>query len=92
MQNHIDRDRYVKIRFENIDKSMAYNFDKVSSVDYGNFNTAYDYFSVMHYNRVAFSINGKDTMVPTNPDYINIIGQKKISLGDIARINNMYKC
>lgn len=47
----------------------------------------------MHYNDKAFSKNGKETIVPKNRRYKNIIGQRiGLSRGDAARINNMYKC
>lgn len=48
MQNHIDRDRFIKINFENIQRGMQSQFEKVNSVSFGNFGTPYDrkYFNV----------------------------------------------
>lgn len=48
MQNHADRDRYITINRRNIRKGVEYNFDKVSAKKYSNFDTPYDYYSVMH--------------------------------------------
>jgi hypothetical protein len=50
---------------------------------------AYDYGSIMHYPRWAFSKNGQDTIVPTNPNAQ--IGQRDgLSPGDIAAVRAMY--
>lgn len=47
----------------------------------------------MHYGKTAFSKNGESTIVPKNRRYKNIIGQRTgLSIGDVQRINNMYKC
>jgi Astacin (Peptidase family M12A) len=92
MQNHIDRDNFVRVNFINIILNKRSNFEKVSSSAYGNFGTAYDYLSVMHYRRDAFSRNGKDTIVPLDAKYLNVIGSAELSAGDVARIKNMYKC
>lgn len=43
MQNHANRDKYVAIQWNNINPAERYNFDKVSSYDYGNFGTSYDF-------------------------------------------------
>ena len=48
----------------------------------------YDYDSIMHYPRWAFSKNGKDTIVPHGDQ---IIGQRSsLSEGDIAAVEYMY--
>jgi hypothetical protein len=64
----------------------AYNFDiqTENGVDLGD----YDYSSIMHYPRWAFSKNGKDTIVP-HGDYE--IGQRDgLSAGDINGVLEMY--
>ncbi|KAI3364448.1 hypothetical protein L3Q82_011236 [Scortum barcoo] len=84
-----DRDQYIRINWENIDKSVLYNFDKQ---DTNNLNTPYDYSSVMHYGRTAFGKNGLETIIPI-PDSSVPIGQRKgMSNIDIVRINRLYKC
>merc|ERR1711872_441653 len=56
-----DRDNYVTIDFNNVRRDMASNFQKQRS-DF--LNTGYDYGSVMHYGRTAFSFNGRPTIIP----------------------------
>lgn len=97
MHNHQDRDKYVKIHLQNVQPNMRSNFDKVYSngfVEYGNFGTAYEYYSLMHYRKDVFVIKGKTiTMEPRKKRFLNIIEQRnKLSSGDIKRINYMYKC
>jgi Astacin (Peptidase family M12A) len=92
MQNHIDRDRFVRVYLQNVDSNQRHNFDKVDTGNYGNFGTSYDYLSVMHYGRNAFGIGGRDTMVPIDSSYLNRIGSSLLSPGDVTRINNMYQC
>lgn len=82
-----DRDDFVEIRYENIVSLYAFNFDKqiANGVDIGE----YDYGSIMHYPAWAFSKNGKDTIVPLQPDAE--IGQRDtLSEGDITAIEAMY--
>uniref|UniRef100_A0A3Q3MVP0 Metalloendopeptidase n=1 Tax=Labrus bergylta TaxID=56723 RepID=A0A3Q3MVP0_9LABR len=54
---------------------------------------SYDYSSIMHYGRTAFSIQyGKDSITPI-PDPNVQIGQRKgMSYWDIMRINLLYSC
>ncbi|XP_061646139.1 high choriolytic enzyme 1-like [Phyllopteryx taeniolatus] len=88
-QNRSDRDGYVRINWENIDPAMAHNFDMQ---DTNNLNTPYDYGSIMHYGRTAFSTNGRDTITPI-PDARVQIGQRQgMSNWDIERINVLYGC
>uniref|UniRef100_A0A3Q3WCT5 Metalloendopeptidase n=1 Tax=Mola mola TaxID=94237 RepID=A0A3Q3WCT5_MOLML len=84
-----DRDRYVKINWNNIKKYFVYNFDKK---DTNNLGTPYDYSSVMHYGRTAFGKLGAETIIPI-PDSSVPIGQRHgLSDIDIRRINRLYKC
>lgn len=53
MQNHVDRDDFVSIFWNNIDPSNYINFEKVAAYDYGNFDTPYDFNSVMHYSNTG---------------------------------------
>jgi hypothetical protein len=91
MHNHAERDNFVNIHFENVEPGMEHNFDKVSSA-FGNFNTSYDYTSLMHYPKWAFTKNGLDTIVPIDKGFSDIIGSRALSPGDVQRIKNMYKC
>uniref|UniRef100_A0A3Q3X8Y5 Metalloendopeptidase n=1 Tax=Mola mola TaxID=94237 RepID=A0A3Q3X8Y5_MOLML len=88
-QTRSDRDYYVKINWENIDYNMAYNFYKQ---DTNNLNTPYDYSSIMHYGRTAFSINGWDSITPIPDPYVQIGQRDGMSYWDIMRINMLYGC
>jgi hypothetical protein len=51
----------------------------------------YDYDSVMHYERDAFAKGNTDTLMPTNPLALAIIGQRThLSLGDEYDVSAMY--
>ncbi|KAL1251482.1 hypothetical protein QQF64_019278 [Cirrhinus molitorella] len=86
-QTRSDRDKYVKINWENISPDMAYNFQKQNT---NNQNTPYDYGSIMHYGKTAFSIQaGLETITPI-PDETVEIGQRQgMSNTDILRINKL---
>ncbi|KAL7020188.1 hypothetical protein ACKWTF_011406 [Chironomus riparius] len=93
MQNRSDRDIYVWIMWENIENKHKHNFEKVDSRRFKNFDTPYDYYSVMHYEPMAFSKNNKRTILPKFKGYRNVIGQLYgMSHGDAKRLNRMYQC
>jgi hypothetical protein len=85
-QSRNDRDEFVEVRFQNIVRGYEHNFDIRS--DDGEDLGDYDYGSIMHYPRWAFSKNGEDTIVPYNGAEI---GQRDaLSPGDIGAIGIMY--
>uniref|UniRef100_A0A8D3CK44 Metalloendopeptidase n=1 Tax=Scophthalmus maximus TaxID=52904 RepID=A0A8D3CK44_SCOMX len=88
-QTRSDRDNHVRINWENINPQMAYNFYKQST---NNLNTPYDYSSIMHYGKTAFSIQyGRDSITPI-PDPNAQIGQRQgMSYWDIMRIHRLYE-
>ncbi len=86
-QSRADRDDFVDVRYENIISLYAFNFDK--QVNNGQDLGEYDYGSIMHYPRWAFSRNGQDTIVPY--DESAEIGQRDgLSVDDIAAVEEMY--
>jgi len=85
-QSRKDRDSFVTIVWQNIDAAMRHNFDQ--HVSDGDDVGPYDYGSIMHYPRTAFSVNGRDTIVPKNN---TPIGQReKLSQGDISAVAQLY--
>jgi hypothetical protein len=94
-QNRPDRDNYVTINFQNIQSSAAYNFDRRTWNNAGA-STAYDFYSIMHYERNAFSINGADTIVPKPPyqgiNLVNAAYKNDITNSDAAEIRYLYRC
>ncbi|KAI5619736.1 nephrosin isoform 2 precursor [Silurus asotus] len=86
-QNRSDRNKHVKILFKNVIKGEAYNFKKQRT---NNLNTPYDYNSVMHYDRFAFTKNDKPTIIPIPNKNVPIGRARKMSFYDILRVNRLY--
>nr|BAJ23945.1 hatching enzyme [Glossanodon semifasciatus] len=89
-QTRSDRDQYVRINWQYIPSNKAFNFHKQRT---NNLNTPYDYSSIMHYGRTAFtSQRGRDTITPI-PNASARIGQRRdLSRIDIQRVNKFYRC
>uniref|UniRef100_A0A672G4B0 Metalloendopeptidase n=1 Tax=Salarias fasciatus TaxID=181472 RepID=A0A672G4B0_SALFA len=88
--NRSDRDQYVRINWQNIQPQSAYNFDKQ---DTNNLGVSYDYGSIMHYGKTAFSIDGyMETITPIPDPSVNIGQQKDFSKLDIEKLNKLYSC
>jgi hypothetical protein len=86
-QSREDRDLFVTINWANIQSGMAAQFNQ--RITDGDDQGAYDYGSIMHYPRTAFSRNGQETITPTDPNAQ--IGQRsELSAGDIAAVAAMY--
>ncbi|KAI2650496.1 Hatching enzyme 1.2 [Labeo rohita] len=85
-----DRDKYVKINWEYIPTDKASNFQIQNT---NNQNTTYDYSSIMHYGKTAFSNTvGKDTITPIPNAAVEIGQRQDMSNIDILRINKLYGC
>ena len=99
-QSRPDRDSYVRILNNNIQSGKEHNFAKRNSYEIDYQGTTYDYRSVMHYRRSAFSRNGLDTIVVTNGAEYNSQGQPalgshtktQLSNEDATKLNRMYNC
>lgn len=86
-QSREDRDRFVTIRWAHIIADAQHNFSQ--HITDGDDLGGYDYGSIMHYPRKAFSKDGEDTIVPADANAQ--IGQRNgLSAGDIAAIRIMY--
>ena len=86
-QSREDRDLFVRINWQNIQSGMSAQFNQ--HITDGDDLGVYDYGSIMHYPRTAFSANGQDTITPTNA--AAQIGQRTgLSAGDIAGVRAMY--
>ncbi|XP_078271738.1 astacin-like metalloendopeptidase [Rhinoraja longicauda] len=83
-----DRDSYVKILWENIVHGQAFNFNKLRT---NNLGVKYDYTSIMHYGRTAFSKNNLPTLMPVDTNAR--IGQiRGLTTKDVLKINKLYNC
>lgn len=91
-----DRENHVVIERANILTGQEYNFNKLSPDEVNSLGLPYDYDSIMHYARNTFSKGTYlDTIFPVEiegrkrPE----IGQRlRLSEGDIAQANLLYKC
>ncbi|XP_059049306.1 uncharacterized protein LOC131844433 [Achroia grisella] len=89
MQSSPDRDDYVDVVWENIIQPARHNFRKYNTFAVSDFGVGYDYDSVLHYSRRAFSANGQDTIVPKSSGAD--IGQRVgLSDKDTQKLNKMY--
>jgi len=81
-QSREDRNSFVTINWPNITPGKEHNFNQhiTDGTDIG----AYDYASIMHYPRTAFSVNGQPTIVPTNPPSASIGQRTGLSSRDIS--------
>jgi len=85
-QSREDRDAFVTINWANIIPAAVNNF--AQHITDGDDVGSYDYGSIMHYPRNAFSSNGQDTIVPVDPNAQ--IGQRSgLSPGDVAAVNSL---
>jgi hypothetical protein len=91
MQSAIERDRFVRINFENILSGREHNFQ---TRDSSLFNTPYDIQSILHYGATYFSRNGLPTIEPVDKSIpLSLMGQRVgMTEGDIRRLNTLYQC
>uniref|UniRef100_A0A0N5BB76 Zinc metalloproteinase n=1 Tax=Strongyloides papillosus TaxID=174720 RepID=A0A0N5BB76_STREA len=91
-QSRYDRDKYLKVFLENVEKENEYNFLKVDLSSAITYDTKYDYGSDMQYSTTAFSRNEKPTMLPVEPLYAKTLGVNNgLSFVD-AKLLNSYYC
>ena len=62
-QRH-DRDNYVTINEENVQDYYKYALAPEDDIALGTFDFPYDYLSIMHYDKVAFSNGNGETIIP----------------------------
>lgn len=86
-QSREDRDSFVAVHLEKVQPGYESNFNQ--HITDGDDIGAYDYGSIMHYPRDAFSVDGGDTITPINPATAQIGQRIGLSAGDIAAANGM---
>uniref|UniRef100_A0A0N5BTY0 Metalloendopeptidase n=1 Tax=Strongyloides papillosus TaxID=174720 RepID=A0A0N5BTY0_STREA len=90
MSRH-DRDSYIKLKFKNINDIAKFNyilFDLSAATAYG---LKYDFGSVMHYDRLAGTLNGRMTTEPKYRNYLKTIGQTtRFGFNDAKQLNIHY--
>jgi hypothetical protein len=91
MQSATERDDWVRIEFDKITPGTQNNFNTYAANVITNYGVDYDYGSVMHYSKTAFTIDGSDTIIPLRPLNGETMGQRlRMSSKDIARLNAAY--
>ncbi|XP_040210053.1 meprin A subunit beta-like isoform X3 [Rana temporaria] len=91
-QSRSDRDDYITVVWANIQSGKSSNFKLYDSSKATFLEVPYDYTSVMHYGKKAFS-TGNVTMIPKNAKFDNIIGQQTdFSASDVLKLNRLYNC
>jgi len=99
-QGRSDRDEYVTINLENVKwgpkgrTHFHHNFKKYDQSYINHYDVPYDYHSVMHYGRNAFSKNWDlETITTKDPAMRNSIGNRDgVTDCDILLIKRMYGC
>lgn len=64
MQSASNRDDYIAIKWENIQKGKEHNLDKYGTDFTTDFDVDYDLLSIMHYGAFDFSANQEATIEP----------------------------
>lgn len=78
--------------YQNIKEESKFAF-KIQNNRHEAQGTPYDYDSILHYPKKAFSKNKELTVVPRDSSYLDKIGHKQtLSKGDALRVNRMYNC
>lgn len=85
-QSREDRDQHVIVHWANINEDDRHNFDQ--HISDGDDIGPYDFGSIMHYGRTAFSSNGQVTIETLNGE---AIGQRtSLSDNDVRTVGHMY--
>ena len=82
-----DRDQHVTVHLENVQPGYESNFNQ-HIADGDDVGETYDYGSIMHYPRDAFTKNGLDTITP--PAGVTIGQRSNLTAGDIQAVVYMY--
>ncbi|XP_030641234.1 meprin A subunit beta-like [Chanos chanos] len=92
-QSRYDRDDHVTIVWENIMWGEENNFKRYTKNESTTQGTPYDYTSVMHYGKDAFSLGTGYTIITKLPEYQDVIGQRlDMSFYDALELNQLYQC
>lgn len=93
-----DRDDYVKIHMENIRRGAEVHLVKRTASEINEQGLEYDYGSIMHSSKDAFSKNGMDTIEVVDKDLYEkegapTLGQMtRLSYNDYTTVNKLYQC
>ncbi|KAM9384042.1 meprin A subunit beta-like isoform 2-T4 [Pholidichthys leucotaenia] len=92
-QSRADRDDYISIVWDQVKSGKKHNFELHDDSESSALGVPYDYGSVMHYPKTAFSIGSKPTIITKVPQFQDVIGQRTgFSMGDLTKLNRLYNC
>jgi uncharacterized protein (TIGR03437 family) len=86
-QSRIDRDRYVSVAFENINKALVNNFNQNFAAQE---KAPYDYGSIMHYGRYSDARNVFAPTIETIPAGMSIGQLTVLSPEELLSVRQMY--
>ncbi|XP_039292598.1 astacin-like metalloendopeptidase [Nilaparvata lugens] len=91
-QARTDRDAYVDVLWDNIEEAHYNDFSRAYPGSATAFGLPYNIMSVMHYPNIAFSKNGKPTIL-YKKDPSTEMGQRVgVTEGDLEKVRRMYNC
>lgn len=70
-----------------------HNFNTYNDTTSSSLGVPYDYGSMMHYSKTAFSKEGEPTIVTNIPAFSDVIGQRmEFSDSDLLKLHRLYNC
>ncbi|XP_073672759.1 meprin A subunit beta-like [Garra rufa] len=92
-QSRSDRDDYVTVVWDQIEAGEKHNFILYNETVSSPLGVPYDYGSVMHYSKMAFSKANEPTIITKIPEFLDVIGQRmEFSDSDLLKLNRLYNC
>lgn len=90
-QSRVDREKHIKINFENIQSGREHNFQtyQQQGFDGDEFTSYLDFGSIMMYSAYSFSKNGLPTITKVDGKTYSV-QRTSLSSGDVEGINSMY--
>ncbi|XP_061654655.1 meprin A subunit beta isoform X3 [Phyllopteryx taeniolatus] len=92
-QSRADRDDYVQIMWERISAGREHNFKVHNDTTSSSLGVPYDYGSMMHYSKTAFSKGSEPTIVTKINSFADVVGQRmEFSDSDLLKLSRLYNC
>lgn len=94
MKEHQTYGNSVYLIFRYVPSSdKEHNFNTYNDTTSSSLGVPYDYGSMMHYSKTAFSKEGEPTIVTNIPAFSDVIGQRmEFSDSDLLKLHRLYNC